>query len=67
MEKGWFKNVCKINDKVKVEDLIRGIIVQSGNDACIVLAEGLSGSEELFSEELTELGKEIGLKKFFFY
>ena len=42
----------KINDKVKVEDLIRGIIVQSGNDACIVLAEGMSGSEELFSEEL---------------
>ena len=51
----------KINDKVKVEDLIRGIIV-SGNDACIVLAEGLSGSESLFSEELTELGKEIDLK-----
>ena len=56
----------KVNDKVKVEDLIRGIIVQSGNDACIVLAEGLSGSEELFSEELTELGKEIGLKNSFF-
>ena len=55
----------KVNEKVKVEDLIRGIIVQSGNDACIVLAEGLSGSEELFSEELTELGKEIGLKNSF--
>ena len=56
----------KINDRVKVEDLIRGIIVQSGNDACIVLFEGLSGSEKLFSEELTELGKEIGLKNSFF-
>ena len=56
----------KVNDKVKVEDLIRGIIVQSGNDACIVLAEGLSGSESLFSEELTDLGKEIGLKNSFF-
>ena len=55
----------KVNEKVKVEDLIRGIIVQSGNDACIVLAEGLSGSEKLFSEELTELGKEIGLKNSF--
>ena len=46
--------------------MIRGRIVQSGNDACIVLAEGLSGSEKLFSEELTELGKEIGLKNSFF-
>ena len=55
----------KINDRVKVEDLVRGIIVQSGNDACIVLAEGLSGSESLFSEELNELEKEIGLKTHF--
>ena len=65
-KKGGSKMFVKVNDKVKVEDLIRGIIVQSGNDACIVLAEGLSGSEELFSEELTELGKEIGLKNSFF-
>ena len=65
-KKGGSKMFVKINDKVKVEDLIRGIIVQSGNDACIVLAEGLSGSESLFSEELTELGKEIGLKNSFF-
>ena len=64
-KKGGSKMFVKINDKVKVEDLIRGIIVQSGNDACIVLAEGLSGSESLFSEELTELGKEIGLKNSF--
>ncbi len=65
-KKGGSKMFVKINDRVKVEDLIRGIIVQSGNDACIVLAEGLSGSEKLFSEELTELGKEIGLKNSFF-
>ena len=65
-KKGGSKMFVKINDKVKVEDLIRGIIVQSGNDACIVLAEGMSGSESLFSEELTELGKEIGLKNSFF-
>ena len=44
-KKGGSKMFVKINDKVKVEDLIRGIIVQSGNDACIVLAEGMSGSE----------------------
>ena len=65
-KKGGSKMFVKVNDKVKVEDLIRGIIVQSGNDACIVLAEGLSGSESLFSEDLTELGKEIGLKNSFF-
>ena len=65
-KKGGSKMFVKVNEKVKVEDLIRGIIVQSGNDACIVLAEGLSGSEKLFSEELTELGKEIGLKNSFF-
>jgi len=65
-KKGGSKMFVKVNEKVKVEDLIRGIIVQSGNDACIVLAEGLSGSEKLFSEELTELGKEIGLVNSFF-
>ena len=65
-KKGGSKMFVNVNEKVKVEDLIRGIIVQSGNDACIVLAEGLSGSEKLFSEELTELGKEIGLKNSFF-
>ena len=65
-KKGGSKMFVKINDRVKVEDLVRGIIVQSGNDACIVLAEGLSGSESLFSEELNELGKEIGLKNSFF-
>ena len=51
-----------LKSKVRVEDLIRGIIVQSGNDACIVVAEGISGSEELFSEELNELASEIGLE-----
>ena len=48
--------------RVKIEDLIRGIIVQSGNDACIVVAEGLSGSEEAFALEMTERGREIGLQ-----
>ena len=47
--------------RVRIEDLIRGIIVQSGNDACIVVAEGLSGSEEAFAAEMTERGREIGL------
>jgi len=48
--------------KVRVEDLIRGIIIQSGNDACIVVAEGLASSELAFAEEMTARGKEIGLK-----
>ena len=52
-----------VGSKVKVEDLIRGIIVQSGNDACIVVAEAISGSEKLFAQELNTLGQEIGLKK----
>jgi serine-type D-Ala-D-Ala carboxypeptidase (penicillin-binding protein 5/6) len=48
-------------DKVKVEDLLRGMIIQSGNDACIVLAENLAGSEEAFAERMTVKAKEIGL------
>jgi len=50
------------NSKVKVSDLLRGIIVQSGNDASIVMAEGLAGSEELFAQQMTEEGKRIGMK-----
>jgi len=45
--------------KVRVEDLIRGIIVQSGNDACIVVAEGLSGSESAFAQEMTAKAQEL--------
>ena len=48
--------------RVRVEDLIRGIIVQSGNDASIVVAEGLASSEEAFAEEMTQRSKELGLK-----
>ena len=48
--------------RVKISDLIRGMIVQSGNDACVVLAEGLAGSEAAFVEEMNRKAKEIGLK-----
>ncbi len=48
--------------RVRVEDLLRGIIVQSGNDACIVTAEALASSEQAFAEEMTVLGRELGLK-----
>ncbi len=49
------------DSRVSVSDLLRGVIVQSGNDACVVLAEGLSGSEEAFAEEMTRRAREIGL------
>ena len=60
-KKGGSKMFLNVGSEVLVEDLIRGIIVQSGNDACIAIAEGISGSEELFAEELNMLAKEIGL------
>ncbi len=50
-------------EHVRVEDLIRGIIVNSGNDATIVLAENISGSESKFVDELNELAYRLGLKK----
>jgi D-alanyl-D-alanine carboxypeptidase (penicillin-binding protein 5/6) len=51
----------KPNQKVKVQDLIRGIIIQSGNDACIVAAENIAGSEEAFADIMTRKAKELGL------
>jgi D-alanyl-D-alanine carboxypeptidase (penicillin-binding protein 5/6) len=57
------KMFVKYNSLVKVEDLIRGVIVQSGNDACIVLAEGIYGSEEQFVAKMNEKAKELGLEK----
>lgn len=59
--KGGSKMFVMVNTRVAVRDLLRGIIIQSGNDACIVVAEGLSGTEEAFAEEMTRRGKEIGL------
>ena len=50
-----------IGEKVRVEDLIKGIIIQSGNDACIVAAENLAGSEEDFAEEMNKKARALGL------
>lgn len=50
------------NKKVSIEDLLRGIIVQSGNDACITIAENLAGSEDYFAKDMTIRAKELGLK-----
>ena len=48
--------------QVKVEDLLRGMIIQSGNDACVVLAEGLAGSVTAFVDKMNELAQKMGLK-----
>jgi len=64
-EKAWRKGGSKmfveVGNRVRVEDLLRGVIIQSGNDACIVLAEGLSGSEEAFAQDMNRAAAEIGL------
>jgi len=59
--KGGSKMFVKLNSRVKVEDLIRGVIVQSGNDATIVLAEGLAGTEGFFADELNKTAKDLGM------
>ena len=65
-EKAWrmqgSKMFVPLNGTVKVEDLIRGMIVQSGNDACIVLAEGIAGSETQFVDLMNRKAKDMGLK-----
>lgn len=52
----------KVNSKASVEDLLRGVIIQSGNDACIVLAEGIAGSETAFANMMTQRAKALGLE-----
>ncbi|KLN61290.1 D-Ala-D-Ala carboxypeptidase [Kiloniella spongiae] len=65
-EKAWRKGGSKmfveVGKEVSIHDLLRGIIVQSGNDACIVVAEGLGGSEENFALEMTAKAREIGME-----
>jgi D-alanyl-D-alanine carboxypeptidase (penicillin-binding protein 5/6) len=58
---GGSKMFVDIGQQVRVEDLIRGVIVQSGNDACIVLAEAISGSEQQFAELLNEYARRMGM------
>ena len=64
-EKAWRKGGSKmfveVDKSVRVEDLVRGVIVQSGNDATIVLAKGLAGTEEYFAKALTAKAKELGM------
>lgn len=60
-KKGGSKMFIEVGDNVKVEDLIKGVIVQSGNDATIALAEGLAGSEDRFASIITAQAKDMGM------
>ena len=59
---GYSSMFIMVGDQVSVENLLRGIIVASGNDACIALAEGIAGSEEEFAMIMTSKAKEIGME-----
>ena len=60
-QSGYSSMFIMLNDQVSVEDLLKGIIIVSGNDACVALAEGLSGSEEDFVMLMNEKAEELGL------
>ena len=60
-QSGYSSMFIMINDFVTVSDLLKGIIIASGNDACIALAEGIAGSEENFAEMMNEKAIEIGM------
>jgi len=61
-QSGYSSMFIMLNDKVTVEDLLKGIIIVSGNDSCVALAEGLSGSEEDFVILMNEKASEIGME-----
>ena len=61
-ESGYSSMFIMVGDEISVENLLRGIIVSSGNDACIALAEGIAGSEEEFAILMNEKAQEIGME-----
>ena len=61
-EAGYSSMFIMVGDEISVENLLRGIIVSSGNDACIALAEGIAGTEEEFAILMTEKAYEIGME-----
>ncbi|MBC6439369.1 MAG: D-alanyl-D-alanine carboxypeptidase [Rhodospirillales bacterium] len=69
-EKAWrmggSKMFVEVGTSVRVEDLIRGIVVQSGNDATIVVAEALAGSEDAFARDMTDKARELGMNSTIF-
>ena len=60
-QSGYSSMFLMINDEVSVENLLKGIVVASGNDACIAIAEGIAGSEENFADIMNEKASEIGM------
>jgi D-alanyl-D-alanine carboxypeptidase (penicillin-binding protein 5/6) len=58
---GGSRMFVELGSEVAVEDLIKGMIVLSGNDACVVVAEGLAGNEDTFAERMTKKGRELGM------
>lgn len=54
---------AELNSRISLENLLKGVIVQSGNDACIVIAEGIAGSEAAFGDLMTQRARELGLEK----
>tara|TARA_B100001057_G_C22810396_1_gene935177 strand:+ start:401 stop:1552 length:1152 start_codon:yes stop_codon:yes gene_type:complete len=60
-QSGYSSMFIMVNDEVAVDDLLKGIIIASGNDACVALAEGIAGSEEVFAEMMNEKASEIGM------
>ena len=59
---GYSSMFIMVGDEVSVEDLLLGIIIASGNDACIALAEGIAGTEEEFAILMTAKAKELGME-----
>ena len=65
-ESGYSSMFVMLNDQVSVEDLLKGIIIVSGNDACVALAEGLSGTEEDFANLMNMYSEKLGMKNSYF-
>ena len=65
-EKAWkaqgSRMFIQVNTQVKIDDLIKGMIVQSGNDACVALAEAIAGSEETFAQMMNQQAQKLGMK-----
>ena len=59
---GYSSMFIMVGDEVSVENLLKGIIIASGNDACVALAEGIAGTEEEFAILMTSKAKEIGME-----
>jgi D-alanyl-D-alanine carboxypeptidase (penicillin-binding protein 5/6) len=69
-EKAWrtggSKMFIEVNKKVKISELVKGMIIQSGNDACVALAEHIAGSEETFAQMMNQHAKKIGMNNSYF-